>query len=107
MRLLDPRSLRTRLDAAREAQVLEPAIVGDAGAIGAQLLAHQELLGDRGLHDVPRLLGLGRALEELALGIHAEVAEDVEPGGEAQVLAPRVEAAATAVRRLDRGAQPA
>jgi hypothetical protein len=47
VRLLDPRTLRALGDAAREADVLESAVVGDRRAIGAYFLAHQELLGDR------------------------------------------------------------
>src|SRR5262249_50695128 len=75
--------------------------------VGANLLADQELPGDGRLHDVPRLIEPGRALDELALGIQPEIAEDVEPDAELQVLAPRVEAAAAPVGFLDRGAETA
>jgi hypothetical protein len=45
VRLLDPRPLRALDDAARETHVLEPAVLGDAGLLGALPFAHEELLG--------------------------------------------------------------
>src|SRR5437867_12248823 len=49
MGLLDPGALRAIADAAGEAFVLEPAVIGDGGSIGPLLLAHQKLLGHRRL----------------------------------------------------------
>src|ERR1051326_3113296 len=71
MRLLDPGPLIAVDDAAREADVLEPAILEDRGLVGAELVAHEELLGDGGLDDVPGLIEVGRALDQGARGVAA------------------------------------
>src|SRR2546423_8650061 len=106
MRLLDPWPLVAVGDAARETDVLEAAVFEHAGLCGALLVADQELAGDRRLDDVPRLLEVAGALDEVALGVDAVRREHVEPLGVAQVLAPGVEVAATAGRALDHRAQP-
>lgn len=107
MRLPRPRPLRAVGDTAREADVLEPTVIRDRGALGALLLAHQELLRDRRLDDVPRLVVVDRARHQLALGVEPEVAEHLHPGAVAQVLAPGVEAAAATEGRLHGLAEPA
>src|SRR5687767_5199983 len=107
MRLLDPRALIAFHDAARETHVLETAVFGDGGLVRANLLAHQELLGDRGLDHAPRLIEIGGALHELALGIDAQLAEHVQPRPVAEVLAPRVETAPAPDRLLDRQTETA